>query len=65
MIPGDDTDVEMIETTSMVAVDIWTEREERGVVLTFAFDDRADDVAILLTPEKARALGDQLFRVGS
>ena len=64
MIPDDSAEVEMIETTEVVAVDIFIEQEPRGIVLTFGFDDRHEDIAVLLRPEGSRDLGDLLYRAG-
>lgn len=64
MIPDESSDCEMIETRQLVPTDIFTEATAEGVVLTIAADDTAEDIAILLPRERARELGDVLFRLG-
>lgn len=67
MIPkreGDGPEVEQIETRELVAVDFFVEQEPGGVELTLACDDLDDDLAVILTPEKARELGELLFARG-
>lgn len=63
MIPGDSTEVEMIETEEVVSSDFFVERHSEGVVLTIAGDDRAEDIACLFTVERAREMSDILFSV--
>lgn len=61
--PGEGEEIEQIETRELVNVDIFVEREPHGVVLTLAADDTESDVSVLLSPTKAREMGDLLFRV--
>lgn len=64
MIPDESSECEMIETADVVNADLFSEVTEEGVTLTISADDLDHDIAILLTPAKARQLGDQLFRQG-
>lgn len=63
MIPDESAEVEVIETRELVNVDIFIEREPRGVVLTLGADDSGADVSVLFTPAKAREVSEILFRV--
>lgn len=64
MIPDESTEVEMIETVPMVAVDFFIESRPEGVSLTLAADDTEEDIEVMLTADRARELGETLYRAG-
>lgn len=64
MKPDESSDCEMVPDT-MLAADLIVEENGEQVLLTVQCDDREDDLNIMLSPERARALGDHLFKAGS
>lgn len=64
MIPDESAEVEMIETRPLVPVDFFIESVSEGVTLTLAADDTEDDIEVMLTAERARELGETLYKAG-